>query len=218
MTIPVRPATAAAVVRNPAGGHGLRLVLQQVVVLVRHPHARKVPSSSLSSYYYYCGGVARAPAAAGGSSCGFATLNRKSPLPASNKRALAASARPRSVDSAHDGGQRPSTVPKQWSPAASSLQGRGAVPPLTIPQTSRHSPVSPVAVVGRTSGPPPQEEAVAGAASSAVAAPASQPQTLTYVEGATMPITSRLHLVTPDEDIPRGIWPVFRLMVRTLGW
>jgi hypothetical protein len=40
--------------------------------------------------------------------------------------------------------------------------------------------------------------------------------TLTYTGGASMPVTSKLHIVTPQEDIPRGIWPVFRLMVRKL--
>jgi hypothetical protein len=36
---------------------------------------------------------------------------------------------------------------------------------------------------------------------------------LTYTGNATMPITSHLHIVTPEEDTPRGVWPVFRLMV-----
>jgi hypothetical protein len=40
------------------------------------------------------------------------------------------------------------------------------------------------------------------------------PNTLTYTGDATMPVTSKLHIVTPQEDTPRGIWPVFRLMVR----
>jgi len=38
------------------------------------------------------------------------------------------------------------------------------------------------------------------------------PTELTYTGDTTMPITTRLHLVTPEEDIPSGIWPVFRLM------
>jgi hypothetical protein len=42
----------------------------------------------------------------------------------------------------------------------------------------------------------------------------SSPSELTYTGNATMPITTRLHIVTPDEDTPRGrCWPVFRLMV-----
>jgi hypothetical protein len=39
--------------------------------------------------------------------------------------------------------------------------------------------------------------------------------TLTYTGGASMPVTSKLHIVTPQEDTPSGIWPVFRLMVRS---
>jgi hypothetical protein len=37
--------------------------------------------------------------------------------------------------------------------------------------------------------------------------------TLTYTGNASMPVTSNLHIVTPQEDTPQGIWPVFRLMV-----
>jgi hypothetical protein len=40
------------------------------------------------------------------------------------------------------------------------------------------------------------------------------PISLMYTEGRAMPIVSRLHIVSPDEDTPRGTWPVFRLMVR----
>lgn len=39
------------------------------------------------------------------------------------------------------------------------------------------------------------------------------PSELTYTGGATMPVTSDLHIVTPDEDTPRGVWPIFRIMV-----
>jgi hypothetical protein len=39
------------------------------------------------------------------------------------------------------------------------------------------------------------------------------PSTITYTGGHVMPITTRLHIVTPDEDTPRGTWPLFRLMV-----
>jgi hypothetical protein len=42
----------------------------------------------------------------------------------------------------------------------------------------------------------------------------SPPMTLTFTGGATIPVTTTLKIVTPGEDIPRGIWPVFRLMVR----
>jgi hypothetical protein len=41
--------------------------------------------------------------------------------------------------------------------------------------------------------------------------------TLTYTGGASMPVTSKLHIVTPQDDTPRGIWPVFRLMVRIVN-
>jgi hypothetical protein len=44
--------------------------------------------------------------------------------------------------------------------------------------------------------------------------PKASPSELTYTGGATIPITSFLHIVTPGEDAPSGIWPIFRLMVR----
>ena len=37
---------------------------------------------------------------------------------------------------------------------------------------------------------------------------------LSYVGSQKLPITSELKIVTPEEDVPRGIWPVFRMMVR----
>lgn len=40
------------------------------------------------------------------------------------------------------------------------------------------------------------------------------PSTLTYTGNQTIPVTSHLHIVTPDEDTPRGTWPIFRIMVR----
>jgi hypothetical protein len=45
---------------------------------------------------------------------------------------------------------------------------------------------------------------------------AVSPSTLRYTGDAVMPITSKLHIVTPQEDTPRGVWPIFRLMVRPL--
>eukprot|EP00428_Durinskia_dybowskii_P052344 CAMPEP_0170316574 /NCGR_PEP_ID=MMETSP0116_2-20130129/58923_1 /TAXON_ID=400756 /ORGANISM="Durinskia baltica, Strain CSIRO CS-38" /LENGTH=61 /DNA_ID=CAMNT_0010569149 /DNA_START=1 /DNA_END=183 /DNA_ORIENTATION=+ len=27
-----------------------------------------------------------------------------------------------------------------------------------------------------------------------------------------MPVTSQLHIVTPEEDTPSGAWPIFRIM------
>lgn len=46
--------------------------------------------------------------------------------------------------------------------------------------------------------------------------PHVSPSELVYTGNHRMPITSTLHIVTPEEDVPRGTWPVFRLMVRTL--
>jgi hypothetical protein len=46
----------------------------------------------------------------------------------------------------------------------------------------------------------------------------TSPSELTYTGNTTMPITSRLHIVTPQEDTPRGVWPVFRLMVSFGGF
>lgn len=39
------------------------------------------------------------------------------------------------------------------------------------------------------------------------------PNHLSYAGETEIPITSKLHIVKPNEDTPRGIWPVFRLMV-----
>ena len=39
------------------------------------------------------------------------------------------------------------------------------------------------------------------------------PSELTYTGDATIPITTELHIVTPGEETPSGIWPIFRLMV-----
>jgi hypothetical protein len=40
------------------------------------------------------------------------------------------------------------------------------------------------------------------------------PSELTYTGGVTIPITSFMHIVKPQEDTPSGVWPIFRLMVR----
>lgn len=42
----------------------------------------------------------------------------------------------------------------------------------------------------------------------------TSPVALTYTGGATMPITTQLKIVTPQEGLPIGTWPVYRLMVR----
>jgi hypothetical protein len=45
------------------------------------------------------------------------------------------------------------------------------------------------------------------------------PSEIKYAGDAIIPITTRLHMVKPGEDAPRGIWPVFRLMVSIFeGW
>jgi 2-oxoisovalerate dehydrogenase E1 component alpha subunit len=38
------------------------------------------------------------------------------------------------------------------------------------------------------------------------------PDHISYVGSAKMPITSSLKIVTPEDDTPRGVWPVFRMM------
>lgn len=58
--------------------------------------------------------------------------------------------------------------------------------------------------------------AVSDTAEAEVTAAIQSPSSLTYTGGATIPITSKLHIVTPQEDTPRGIWPVYRLMVRSM--
>ena len=40
------------------------------------------------------------------------------------------------------------------------------------------------------------------------------PTSLTYTGDAVIPITSVLQIIKPQDDTPRGVWPVFRLMVR----
>lgn len=44
------------------------------------------------------------------------------------------------------------------------------------------------------------------------------PKELLHTEGVSIPITSKLHIFTPQEGPPRGTWPVFRLMVSTNAW
>jgi hypothetical protein len=42
------------------------------------------------------------------------------------------------------------------------------------------------------------------------------PSKLRYTGDAIIPITSVLHIVKPQEDVPRGVWPVFRLLVSSM--
>lgn len=46
----------------------------------------------------------------------------------------------------------------------------------------------------------------------------TSPSELTFAGDTTIPVTSRLHIVTPAEDAPPGIWPVFRIMVSMFYW
>ena len=41
----------------------------------------------------------------------------------------------------------------------------------------------------------------------------TSPSELVYTGNHRIPVTSHLHIVTPSEDVPRGVWPIFRLMV-----
>ena len=43
--------------------------------------------------------------------------------------------------------------------------------------------------------------------------PFESPTHLSYVGGDPVPITSRADIIEPGDDVPRGIWPVFRLLV-----
>jgi len=40
----------------------------------------------------------------------------------------------------------------------------------------------------------------------------TSPSELAFTGDTLIPVTSRLHIVTPEEDTPRGVWPIFRLM------
>ena len=40
---------------------------------------------------------------------------------------------------------------------------------------------------------------------------------ISYVGNDSMPITTELKIVLPEDDVPRGTWPVFRMMVSEGG-
>jgi hypothetical protein len=40
---------------------------------------------------------------------------------------------------------------------------------------------------------------------------------ISYVGNDSMPITTELKIVLPEDDVPRGTWPVFRMMVSERG-
>lgn len=39
------------------------------------------------------------------------------------------------------------------------------------------------------------------------------PSELLFAGGTSIPVTSRLRIVPPGEDAPRGTWPCYRIMV-----
>ena len=90
------------------------------------------------------------------------------------------------------------------------------------PTATTHLPPPPRTI--QVQSPPILEEAAAASASVSAAAIVEQdnvqsvesPSELKYTGDATFPITTRLHIVKPGEDTPKGIWPVFRLMVREI--
>lgn len=43
------------------------------------------------------------------------------------------------------------------------------------------------------------------------------PLELCYFGKKSIPIDSKLHIISPDDDTPRGIWPAFRMMVSLIG-
>lgn len=45
----------------------------------------------------------------------------------------------------------------------------------------------------------------------------NQQHYFSYAGNANIPITSKLKIVLPGEDVPRGIWPAFRMMVRAVA-
>jgi hypothetical protein len=55
------------------------------------------------------------------------------------------------------------------------------------------------------------------AAQSSCSSDKSQHQ-FSYAGNVSIPITSNLKIVLPGEDVPRGIWPAFRMMVSVATW
>jgi len=47
----------------------------------------------------------------------------------------------------------------------------------------------------------------------------TSPSKLSFTSDTLIPVTSYLQIVTPKEDTPRGVWPIFRIMVsRSSYW
>lgn len=45
-------------------------------------------------------------------------------------------------------------------------------------------------------------------------ASSNSPKAIQYAGQKVIPIVDTLRLITPQDDVPSGVWPVFRLMVR----
>ncbi|KAL7555868.1 hypothetical protein ACA910_009947 [Epithemia clementina (nom. ined.)] len=84
--------------------------------------------------------------------------------------------------------QRPSVTPRRTRTATPPSLHASVALDLPSPETALHQE---------------QEPAIA---------PRTQPTQMAYSGTTSIPITSTLHIVTPQEDTPRGIWPAFRMM------
>lgn len=106
---------------------------------------------------------------------------------------------------------RPAVARGVQQMATGSMRALSSVPPRHTEATSTQR----VILQTQTSSNQPKEAAKAPAESleSSSHQMRTSPVTLTYTGGATMPVTTQLKIVTPEEDPPRGIWPVYRLMV-----
>ena len=103
----------------------------------------------------------------------------------------------------------------EWRKEVKALKkssSQSPLPPSTAgsPPTAKFSSTSPAAKVTDLTDNDNDNEQESSSSSSSYAST----NTLTYTGGAAMPVTTKLHIVTPQEDTPQGIWPVFRLMVR----
>jgi hypothetical protein len=129
--------------------------------------------------------------------------------------------RPRSVSVAAraNGTEQQQLRVRQQPPSLPSLQAlaeyhrRGNVP-RPASAVLEHSPVAGDGVAPPALEEEEEEEEEEEDATSTPTQTTEATKVLRYSEGPPMPIVTRLHIVTPEEDVPRGIWPVFRLMVR----
>lgn len=132
------------------------------------------------------------------------------------------SARPRSEgqhDDSHHWRHRRYNVPNTTTP---KIPMRGAVQPLNN-SASDDATTGTLATTdsgmgsGHTSSAPRYSAATDYVESQAESYDLISPTSLRYTGDAVMPITSTLNIVKPQDDTPRGVWPVFRLMVRFLA-